>query len=125
MLYAMMLLFADDVKELVKDAQDQPPGGIMDAFGRNPLLPLLALVAMFFLIVVLPKNRREQKQRESLLSGMKKNDEVVTASGIIGVVHSIKEGGDEVTLKIDDNAKIRVLKSTIVRIVPKDTKEGA
>ena len=38
---------------------------------------------------------------------------------------SIKEGADEVTLKIDDNAKIRVLKSTIVRIVPKDTKEGA
>ena len=125
MLYALMLLFADDAKEIVKDAQDQPPGGLMEAFRNNPLLPLLALVAMFFLIVVLPKNRREQKERASLLSAMKKNDEVVTASGIIGVVHSIKEGADEVTLKIDDNAKVRVLKSSIVRIVPKDTKEGA
>jgi len=125
MLYAFMLLFADDVKEIVKDAQDQPPRGLLDAFTSNPLLPLLALVAMFFLIVVLPKNRREQKERASLLSAMKKNDEVVTAGGIIGVIHSIKEGADEVTLKIDDNAKIRVLKSTIVRIVPRDTKEGA
>jgi preprotein translocase subunit YajC len=125
MLYALMLLFADDAKDIVKDVQDQPPGGLLEVFGRNPLLPILAMVAMFFLIVVLPKNRREQKERQSLLSAMKKNDEVVTASGIIGVVHSIKEGADEVTLKIDDNAKIRVLKSTIVRIVPKDTKEGA
>jgi preprotein translocase subunit YajC len=129
MLYALIHLFADGAKEIVKDAgkdvQEQPPGGLMDIFGRNPLLPILALVAMFFLIVVMPQRRREQKQKDLLLSGMKKNDEVVTASGIIGVIHSIKEGGDEVTLKIDDNAKIRVLKSTIVRIVTKETKEGA
>jgi len=114
-----LLLFANDADKAVDPATG--PAGLL----QNPLLLILALVAMFFLIVVLPKNRREQKERASLLSAMKKNDEVVTASGIIGVVHSIKEGADEVTLKIDDNAKIRVLKSSIVRIVPKETKEGA
>jgi preprotein translocase subunit YajC len=126
MLYALYL-FADGAKEVVKDAakDGDQPGGLMEIFGRNPLLPILALVAMFFLIVVMPQRRREQKQKEALMSGMKKNDEVITASGIIGVVHSIKEGGDEVTLKIDDNAKIRVLRSTIVRIVTKETKDGA
>ena len=50
---------------------------------------------------------------------MKKNDEVVTHSGIIGIVANIKEGGDEVTLKIDDNARIRVLKSSIAKIINK------
>jgi preprotein translocase subunit YajC len=126
MLHALILLFADGAevaKDVGKDGAE--PGGPLDAFARNPMFLILALVAMFFLIVIMPRQRREQKQRESLLSAMKKNDEVVTASGIIGVVHSIKEGGDEVTLKIDDNAKIRVLKSTIVRIVTKETKEGA
>ena len=127
MLYALLHLFADDVKEVAEKAakEGQEPGGIMEMFGRNPLLPMLALVAMFFLIVVMPQRRREQKQKQLLLTGMKKNDEVITASGIIGVIHSIKEAGDEVTLKIDDNAKIRVLKSTIVRVVTKETKEGA
>jgi len=128
MLYALLHLFADDAKEVAekaaKDGQDQPQGGLLEMFRNNPLLPMLALVAMFFLIVVMPQRRREQKLKQSLLSGMKKNDEVITASGIIGVIHSIKEGGDEVTLKIDDNAKIRVLKSTIVRVVTKETKEG-
>ena len=54
------------------------------------------------------------------MAGMKKNDEVVTASGIIGIVAIIKENEDEVTLKIDDNARIRVLKSSIVRIKKKE-----
>jgi preprotein translocase subunit YajC len=119
MLYALMLLFANEVDKAVDPAPG--PTGLL----QNPILLFLALGAMFVFIVLLPQQRREKKQREALLTTMKKNDEVVTAGGIIGIVHSIKEGADEVTLKIDDNAKIRVLKSTIVRIVPKDTKEGA
>jgi hypothetical protein len=35
-------------------------------------------------------------------------------------VANIKEGGNEVTLKIDDNARIRVLKSSIAQILKKD-----
>jgi preprotein translocase subunit YajC len=54
-----------------------------------------------------------------LFTALKKNDEVVTAGGIIGVVQNIKD--DEVLLKIDDNAKMRVLKSSITRIIPKDS----
>jgi preprotein translocase subunit YajC len=40
-------------------------------------------------------------------------------------VSTISLTGDEVTLKIDDNAKIRVLKSSIVRIVSKDAPKDA
>ena len=121
MLYALAVLIAqaeDKVGDAAKDGGG--PGGL---FG-NPLILLLAMGALFVFVVLLPQQRRERKQRETLMAGLKKNDEVVTAAGIIGVVSSIKEGGDEVTLKIDDNAKIRVLKSTIVRIVSKETKEG-
>jgi preprotein translocase subunit YajC len=118
MLYALLLLFAD-----AKDNAD--PGGGGGVGPPNMIWLILLLVAMFFVMVVLPQQRREKKQREGLLAALKKNDEVVTAAGIIGVVTSIKEGGDEVTLKIDDNARIRVLKSTIVRIVPRENKEGA
>jgi preprotein translocase subunit YajC len=118
MLYALMLLFAQ-VEEKAADPQPRPPG-LFD----NPMLLILAVVLMFFFIVIFPKQRREQKQRDALLSNLKKNDEVVTAAGIIGVVSSIKEGADEVTLKIDDNARIRVLKSTIIKIVSKESKEG-
>lgn len=120
MLFALMLLFAD-VEE--KKAPEQAPG--LGDLLHNPFMLILVLGLMFFLVVLLPQQRREKKQREALLGALKKNDEVLTQAGILGVVWSIKEGGDEVTLKIDDNAKIRVLRSTIVKIITKETKEGA
>jgi preprotein translocase subunit YajC len=121
MLYALAVLIAqveDKAQDAAKDGGG--PGGLLG----NPLILILAMGALFVFVVLLPQQRRERRQRETLMAGLKKNDEVITAAGIIGVVTSIKEGGDEVTLKIDDNAKIRVLKSTIVRIVSKETKEG-
>ena len=76
---------------------------------------VLGLMILFFFVVILPAQRKQKREAEALMTGMKKNDEVVTASGIIGVVQTIKD--EEVILKIDDNARIRVLKSTIVRIL--------
>jgi preprotein translocase subunit YajC len=92
----------------------------------GPLLPMLAMVAAFFLLVVLPANRREKKQREAILTNLKKNDEVLTSSGIIGVVQNLREGEDEVTLRLDGDCKVRMLKSSIVKILkakeaPKET----
>lgn len=113
MLFARILLFAQEVAV--------PPAGPPEtAIWQNPAFLLLILMALFFFMVVLPAQRKEKKERESIMSRVKKNDEVVTSAGIIGVVQNIKEPGDEVTLKIDDNARIRVLKSTIVRIISKE-----
>ena len=107
-----LILFAQE------NAPDKPgDGGPLG--GSNFMFVMLAIMAAFFFIVVLPGQRRRAKEQESLLSGMKKNDEVQTASGIIGTIYAIKEG-DEVVLKIDDNARIRILKSSIVRIIKKD-----
>jgi preprotein translocase subunit YajC len=112
MLHALILL-----------AQEAPA---KDAAGPNPftgMLPIIIVFMLFFFLIVLPGQRREKKQREKLMSELKKNDEVVTTSGIIGIVTSIKEGADEVTIKSEET-KLRVLRSSIARIVTKDTKEG-
>jgi preprotein translocase subunit YajC len=83
----------------------------------------LGLMILFFFIVILPAQRKQKREAEAISSTLKKNDEVITTSGIIGVVHMIKD--EEVVLKIDDNARIRVLKSTIARIVKKDDAKDA
>jgi preprotein translocase subunit YajC len=124
MLYALIVLIAQ-VEEKAVEKGAEPGAGVRTLFD-NPMLIFLAIGVMFIFIVWMPQQRKEKKQRESLLANLKKNDEVVTAAGIIGVVSNIKEGADEVTLKIDDNARIRVLKSTIIRVVTRETnKEGA
>ena len=100
---------------LFAQADDKPtPDPLMS------MLPIMAIGVLFFFLILMPKSRQQRKEQEALLANLKKNDEVVTSSGIIGIVTNIKETGDEVTLKIDDNARIRVLKSSIVRIVPKE-----
>jgi preprotein translocase subunit YajC len=109
------LLFA---QENLEKGTDKGPQDIGD-FLKNPMFMIMILFALFFFVVILPGQRRRAKEQEQLLSGMKKNDEVQTAAGIIGTIYAIKEG-DEVVLKIDDNARIRVLKSSIVRIIKKD-----
>ena len=62
---------------------------------------------------------RQRKELQKALAAMKKNDKVVTSGGILGVVVALKDNEDEVTLKVDEtsNTRIRVLKSSVVRII--------
>jgi preprotein translocase subunit YajC len=84
------------------------------------LLPVLLVIMLF------RSGAKQKKDLQKALSSLKKNDKVVTQAGILGVVVAIKENEDEVTLKVDDtsNTRIRVLKSSIVRITSGDTTVG-
>jgi preprotein translocase subunit YajC len=92
---------------------------------QNPMWVMIAIMVLFFFFIILPAQRRQKREQEAILANLKKNDEVVTAAGIIGIVSLIKENEDEVTLKIDDNARIKVLKSSIVRIKTKEEPKDA
>jgi preprotein translocase subunit YajC len=104
------------LKALVaQQAPDKPaPGPFGDS---SVLLLMLAIFAAFYFIIIMPMKRREKKDREDLFGKLKKNDEVLTTSGIIGIIAAIKD--DEVVLKVDEssNTRLRVLKSTIARVL--------
>jgi preprotein translocase subunit YajC len=88
------------------------------------VIPWLPIILLFFLLIVMPQ-RREQKQREQMLSGMKKNDRVLTAGGIIGTVANISADGKEITLKVDDNTRIKFLRSAITQVLGEESKDDA
>jgi len=99
---------------LAQQSSDKPPAG---PFGDSSILLLMVgLFAAFYFIILMPMKRREKKEREDLFSKLKKNDEVLTSSGLIGIVAMVKD--DEVVLKVDEssNVRLRVLKSTVVQI---------
>jgi preprotein translocase subunit YajC len=83
----------------------------------GPLLPMLLIFAALYFIVLRPAQKRERMQREALLTNLKKNDRVLTSGGMIGIVASVGDKDDELTIKVDEssNVRIRVLKSAIVR----------
>ena len=54
-----------------------------------------------------------------MLSELKKNDRVVTSSGIYGSVASVDQGAERVTLRVDEsaNVKITVTLASIARVL--------
>lgn len=85
-------------------------------------IPMLIIGILWYLILLRPQ-MNQQKERKRLLEDLKKNDKVVTIGGILGTVTNISSDGNEVTLRIDDNAKIRMLRSSIQSIVTDENKD--
>jgi preprotein translocase subunit YajC len=108
MFYAFVLF----AQEQAKDGKTEQP--IWATF-----LPLLVIIALFYLLFIVPQ-RRERRTRDEMMRQLKKNDRVVTNAGIIATVANIKD--EEVTLRIDDtsNARLTVLRSSIARILTGD-----
>lgn len=80
----------------------------------------LALIAVVFYFLLLRPQRREQANREAMLAALTKNDKVLTIGGIIGTVSNISADGQEVTLKVDDNTRIKFARSSIQRVMTSD-----
>lgn len=82
----------------------------------NPLLqffPLGMIMLIFYFLMIRPQQKSE-KQRKEMLKNIKKNDEVVTAGGVHGVVVNIKD--KTVSLRVDDNVKMEVDREAISRV---------
>lgn len=87
------------------------------------MAPILFMVMIFYLLIIRPQ-QREQAKRQAELSQLKKDDEVVTIGGMFGTVANMSDDGKEITLKIADNTRVRVLRSAIQsRISPKAESE--
>jgi len=84
--------------------------------GLMGFLPIVLIFALLYFLMIRPQQKR-QKDHQKLVSGLEKGDKVVTAGGIHGVVTGVKE--QTVTVKIAENVKIEVSRSSISRVVEK------
>ena len=103
------------IERLLILAQTAPPAG---AAPQNPLLgflPMIAVVAIFYLIVFAPMRKRQKKVQE-MLAQLKKGDEVITNGGIHGRISAIDEANHTVILQVADQVKIKVSRSAIAAL---------
>jgi preprotein translocase subunit YajC len=75
--------------------------------------PMILLVIVFYFILIRPQQQRA-KQQARLISNLKSGDKVVTSSGIVGVVITVKDR--TVSLRSMD-AKMEVTKSSVTEIL--------
>jgi preprotein translocase subunit YajC len=103
-------------------AEDAP---VQEGPASSPLLqflPLVAIVIFFYFIMFRPQ-QKERSRREKALGELKKNDRVVSIGGIIGTIANISEKEQEVTLKIDENTRMKFRRSAIQGLYQEDMKE--
>ena len=93
------------VQNAANAAKDAPPPWMQ-------FMPFIA-IGLFFYFILLRPQQAEQRRKKDLLSSLKKNDKVVTTSGMIGTIVDISSDGTRVTLRVDDNTRIKFLRSAI------------
>ncbi|MDX8400340.1 MAG: preprotein translocase subunit YajC [Gallionellaceae bacterium] len=89
-----------------------PGAGVMD------FLPLFALVAVFYFLILRPQQKRS-KEVKTMLEAMQKGDEVSTSGGILGRV--VKVGESYIAIEVAEGITLNVQKSAVQTILPKGT----
>ncbi len=87
-------------------------GGIME------FLPLIALVAVFYFLVLRPQSKRA-KEHKAMMEALQRSDEVVTMGGEVGSVNKVYE--QYVAVELAENLVVTVQKSAIQSVLPKGT----
>jgi len=84
-------------------AAEAPPGWVQ-------FLPIIGLVLIFWFLLFRPQMKRA-KEHQQKIGGLKKNDKVVTAGGVVGKVTKVDD--DYAEVEIAQGTRIKVVKSTI------------
>lgn len=98
---------------------DVPPWGPIAVY-LLPALIIIIIGQVFFGRA----DAREKNKRDRMIGALKKNDPIVTIGGILGTVVSVSEDKREVTIKVDDNTRLKMLASAIREVVPKESKDA-
>lgn len=79
---------------------------------------LIGMVAIFYFVAIRPE-RKERQRKQQMIEAIKKNDRVLTTSGMYASVAAV--GENDLTIKFDDGpTRVRVLKSAIATVIDKD-----
>ena len=73
-------------------------------------LPIVVIMAIFYVLLILPAQRR-QKKTQTMLGALKKGDKVVTTGGMYGTI--VAFDNEAVLLQVADTVRVKVMKSAV------------
>ncbi len=82
------------------------------------LLFIGGFVLIFYFLLWRPQSKR-RKEHQTLMEGLSKGDEVVTAGGIVGLVNKVED--DFIKVQVAGNVELRIQKSAVGATLPKGT----
>ena len=97
---------------------------ILQQSPSNPIigfLPLLIILAIFYLLVFMPM-QRQKRQQAQMLKDLQNGSVVLTTGGIVGTIVSINND-DTLILRVKpDNIKLQVARSSVASLVTEEKK---
>jgi preprotein translocase subunit YajC len=111
--FALILLLAQQ-SLMARDAAPAPQMMPNDTGSAIKSFGLMAVFLVVMWLFILGPQRKRTKELEATLKALKAGDKVVTNSGILGVVLSIKDK----TLSIRSaESKLEILKSSVLEVI--------
>lgn len=78
------------------------------------LIFILAIFAVMYFLMIRPQ-RKQQREREAMLSAIKKGDKVLIGGGIHGNIVGIEE--KTLLVQIADNVKVKVERAAVANVI--------
>lgn len=78
------------------------------------LFQMLALLAIFYFLLIRPNAKREKARRQAI-DAIKKGDEIVTNGGIIGHVVHVKEG--RLTVRTGESTRVTIDQARVAAVL--------
>jgi preprotein translocase subunit YajC len=105
------------------------PAGVPTAAGTPPppgilgmAMPFVMIFGVMYFLMIRPQQKKMKEQMQ-MLTALKQGDEVVTTSGMLGTVTGITE--KVVTLEVDKDVRVKMLKSQVSQVVKGQVKDLA
>lgn len=89
-----------------------------NSFLGNPLIMMGLMIVMFYFLLIRPQ-QRQRKEQAARIAALQTGDKVVTAAGIHGIVHNVKE--HTVMVKVAEGTMIEFDKMAVTHVHKKET----
>ncbi len=96
----------------ISSAYAQAAGaGASDAILQQLLL-FVPLIAIFYFLLIRPQQKRA-KDHQAMVANIRRGDQVILASGMLGKVKNAKDGDADIDVEIAPGTVVKVIRATI------------
>ena len=90
-------------------------------FNWSSLFPMILIFFVFYFLLIRPQEKK-RRQQEELISGVKTGEEVVTHSGLFGIVQKINDTDNTIIIEIAKDVEVKILKNAVSDIISRNKK---
>ncbi len=103
---------------LISPAWAQVPAAAPQGGGIESMLLILAMFAVLYFLMIRPQMKRA-KEHKTMVEGLQKGDEVITAGGILGRITRVDD--QYVTVSLAEGVEVQMQRHAVQTVLPKGT----